>query len=171
MEDAKILTGVERIVAERRRQVDEEGYTAETDARLPDGSLAAAAVCYASDEPVYVLEDLAAGFEMVDPWPWDRRHDKRPYHGNVVEFKWTLEERISLLTKAGALIAAEIDNLLHKDQATRSGVPATGVWTPPAVDTGVIFDGEKVRVVATYPGHAVGEALVWFSRDCSSRTF
>ena len=104
-------TGAELIAAERRRQVEEEGYSAEHDAEHADGSLSAAAVCYASDEPVYILEEGANGFFFKDPWPWEQRFDKRPSKGNVTLYKWSPAERLALLVKAGALIAAEIDLL------------------------------------------------------------
>lgn len=104
-------SGAELIAAERRWQVEVEGYGAEHDVELADGSLSAAAVCYASDEPVYILEEGANGFFFKDPWPWEEHFDKRPSKGNVTLYKWSPVERLALLVKAGALIAAEIDLL------------------------------------------------------------
>ena len=111
MPGASRPSGVELIAAERRRQVEEEGYTAERDADLPDGSLSAAAVCYATDEPLYVRDEGAASVMFKDPWPWDEGVDKRPCEGNVTLYRWKPVERLALLVKAGALIAAEIDLL------------------------------------------------------------
>lgn len=111
MPGASRPSGVELIAAERKRQVEEEGYTAERDADLPDGSLSAAAVCYATDEPLYTRDEAAASVTFKDPWPWDFGADKRPYNGNMVLHKWKPAERLALLVKAGALIAAEIDLL------------------------------------------------------------
>lgn len=125
------MTGAERIALERLRQFEEKDYTAKTDAKLPSGSLAAAAVCYAADEPIFVIEEHKEGFSMVDPWPWDREYDKRPYEGNVVQFKWSLEERIFLLVKAGALIAAEIDSLLYKAREGLEGLHLEGARLGP----------------------------------------
>jgi hypothetical protein len=51
---------------------------------------------------------------LKDPWPWEEKFDKRPRNGNVILFPRDPKTRIELLVKAGALIAAEIDNLLYK---------------------------------------------------------
>lgn len=115
--------GVDRISAERRRQIEREGFDAEHDAQHPDGSMTAAAICYASDEPIYIKDEHANGYSFKDPWPWEERFDKRPRSGNVVVHMLTLDERLALLTKAGALIAAEIDNLLYKSTLAAKKTP------------------------------------------------
>ena len=90
------MSGVELIAAERRRQIEIEGRTAEHDARHWDDALARAAVCYAippSERPLF----------SSDPprlWPWLK-----------VEWKPVPNDRVRELVKAGALIAAEIDRL------------------------------------------------------------
>lgn len=83
-------SGVEMISAERRRQVETEGWTAEHDDAHGDGALAQAAACYLMPT---VLMDPAACY-----WPWSREW-------------WKPGDRIRDLTKAGALIAAELDRL------------------------------------------------------------
>lgn len=115
MPSENALSGVERIAQERTRQLLEEGYTQESDAKLPDGSLAMAAVCYAMDEQLYFKEEFVGGFKLEDPWPWEQGYDKRRHNGNMVRYDLSRAERIAQLTKAGALIAAEIDNLLYKE--------------------------------------------------------
>jgi hypothetical protein len=108
-----LLSGAERIAAERARQVAEEGYSSEHDDEL-DEDLAMAAACYAAPEPIFVRRDFAAGTTYRDPWPWRDGCDKRPYNGNVLILETaTRAQRIRLLEKAGALIAAEIDRLLR----------------------------------------------------------
>ena len=108
------MTGAERIAAERLRQVTAEGYSSEHDDEHGGDDIAMAAACYAAPEPIYVQRTYAAGVSFVDPWPWEERFDKRRYYGNVLEFeKTTRVERIRILEKAGALIAAEIDRLLR----------------------------------------------------------
>jgi len=99
--------GAAMIVEERVRQITAEGYTPEHDDEHCTGDIALAAVCYAAPEPVYVRH--GPGMLFRDPWPWDRRHDKRHARsdGNV--------GRIRDLAKAGALIAAEIDRLLREE--------------------------------------------------------
>lgn len=110
------MTGAQRIAAERQRQIDAEGYTAQHDDDHDDDGIAWAATCYAAPGRIYVQEDFADGVHFNDPWPWDDCYDKRPRpsRGNYPEpEKATVTERIRLLEKAGALIAAEIDRLLR----------------------------------------------------------
>jgi hypothetical protein len=102
-------TGIDRIVAERQRQLSEEGYTASHDEMHRYDELAWAAVCYAAPKRVYVqIEHIGHSqkrFVFSDPWPWNFEDDKRVPEPN-------LDDRIRQLEKAGALIAAEIDRLL-----------------------------------------------------------
>lgn len=113
--------GAELISIERQRQIQKEGWTPEHDDEHEDGSLAMAAVCYAT--PVRVFErtmNYDAQIVFEDPWPssWDGDWDKRAVYGEDGELPdpatYTASERIDLLTKAGALIAAEIDRLLRQ---------------------------------------------------------
>lgn len=85
------MTGVEIIAAERKRQIEVEGFTAEHDRGHGGGSLAAAAACYA----LYKRSRT----DSVRLWPWS--------------LKWwkPSDDQIRNLAKAGALIAAEIDRL------------------------------------------------------------
>lgn len=76
------------VLAERRRQTDEEGWTADHDDEYTKGQLAAAATCYVTGFPLY--------------WPWLRSW-------------WKPTTRRRNLVKAGALILAEIERL---DRAT-----------------------------------------------------
>ena len=103
------MSGIERIAAERKRQVEKEGWTPEHDDEHADGSLALAAVCYATPVQLYELSGGKAFMTFQDPWPesWDEDWDKRPQKTP------TNAQRIRMLEKAGALIAAEIDRLLR----------------------------------------------------------
>ncbi len=123
--------GAERIAAERRRQVEEEGYSAEHDDEHDSGQLASAAVCYATPRRLYEKEDHATGTSFDDPWPWEDRSDARwgkgedaRNPGNVPPDPktYTAAERVDLLVKAGALVAAEIDRLLRADAAGETAV-------------------------------------------------
>jgi len=116
------MTGTELIEAERQRQIKKEGWTPEHDDKHTDGSLAMAAVCFAMPRRVYEPQELAKGMIYADPWPeswarrWDRRFlygERRTNPGNVPPNPGTYShaERLELLIKAGALIAAEIDRL------------------------------------------------------------
>ncbi len=100
------MTGAERIAAERQRQIEQEGWTAEHDDQHTEGELAWAAVCYAA--PGWVFRRAVSEREETlyfDPWPetWGKHWDKRCKHSRIRE-----------LEIAGALIAAEIDRLLRK---------------------------------------------------------
>lgn len=114
--------GAALITAERRRQVEREGWTPEHDDEHTDGSLALAACCYAAPERLFVRDQSATSIHFSDPWPgsWARSYDKRLSYGErrrnpgnypAPPSSYTREERIDLLVKAGALVAAEIDRL------------------------------------------------------------
>jgi hypothetical protein len=87
--------GVRRIAAERERQIEDEGYTAEHDAREAVDDLARAGACYALPE--------AERQYFPHHWPWNPEY-----------WKPTPNDRIRELVKAGALVAAEIDSLLRE---------------------------------------------------------
>ncbi len=95
------LFGVSLIAAERARQINEEEWTPEYDDRHTRDELVQAAACYA-------LPQLTS-FD----WPW-WRYDKDIDKWTPLFWKPTPNDRIQELTKAGALIAAEIDRLLRK---------------------------------------------------------
>lgn len=90
-------TGVKLIAAERKRQVEQEGWTPEHDAKHIKGELAQAAAYYCAGGPQSWVE------AMVYPARWNLCHAKR--QGFDLP---TLRD----LVKAGALIAAEIDRRL-----------------------------------------------------------
>jgi len=111
------MTGAELIVAERERQMSEEGFDAEhdDDAYHRGGELALAAACYAAPVPIYTEDDSPGRFIFTDAWPhtWEHRWDKRR-RGNwdlLPNRELPVHEQIRNLVKAGALIAAEIDRL------------------------------------------------------------
>lgn len=106
------MTGAELIAKERDRQVASEGYDGAHDDDHVGGELALAAACYASPVPIYVREDAANVVSFVDPWPWTEA-DARPRRGNVIlpRTSQTPHQQVRQLTKAGALIAAEIDRI------------------------------------------------------------
>lgn len=87
--------GVDLIAAERRRQVEAEGWTPEHDDEHANGELIRAAYCYARHVDVPYTE----GTTPAPLWPW---HD---------DWWKPSEDPVRNLVKAGALIAAEIDRL------------------------------------------------------------
>lgn len=109
------MTGAEMIAAERRRQVDVEGYTVEHDVvHESHGELATAAWAYLAD---LVTDGDIDHFEEPEGWPW-------PHYGAAGEevcgctWKPTPDDPIRQLVKAGALIAAEIDRRKACNEAT-----------------------------------------------------
>ncbi len=92
---AKPMNGIEAIAAERRRQIEAEGWTPEHDDEHGSGEMAAAAGCY-------VISAFYKPYERFPVfWPWGKAW-------------WKPKDRRSNLIRAGALIAAEIDRLDRK---------------------------------------------------------
>lgn len=89
---------IAEIAAERRRQVEAEGWTPEHDDAHTRGELAFAAVCYA--DPLYREREQAPL-----KWPWDARC-------------WKPKDRRRDLIRAAALLVAEIERL---DRAAEQG--------------------------------------------------
>jgi hypothetical protein len=94
---SKQINAVEMISAERRRQVEVEGWGQSHDDGHTDGSLAEAAGCYALAER---MREFWGGDPIPDEWPWEDGW-----------WKPTPNDRIRELVKAGALIVAEIERL------------------------------------------------------------
>jgi hypothetical protein len=90
-------SGAERIVEERKRQIESEGWDKEHDAIYKNNELVKAAVCYAlpRSERTPLIMFL---------WPWNRNW-----------WKPTPKNRIRELEKAGALIASEIDRIQNDE--------------------------------------------------------
>jgi hypothetical protein len=93
-------SGVELIADERRRQMDELGWTPEHDKEHTAGELVRAALCYAVPSYARFSEGSTSG------WPWGRLPE------SLQKESETKEEQVSRLAKAAALLAAEIDRLL-----------------------------------------------------------
>lgn len=124
-----VAEGIKRIAAERQRQIEKEDYTPEHDDGHEGGQLVLAAIAYAAPVLIYRKRDYANSFQLSDPFPWSQggrgvpNFDKRLEYGtckrnpgNVLPDpnSYTDDERLDLLVKAGALIAAEIDRLLRR---------------------------------------------------------
>lgn len=88
----KMKTGIELITKERARQIKREKYTPSHDDQHANSELLQAAACYIENG-----SDFNIGLETV-PWPFETA-------------SWKPTGKIENLTKAGALIAAEIDRL------------------------------------------------------------
>lgn len=81
---------VRDVLAERRRQIETEGWTPEHDDTHREGELATAAACY--------IRPALRSATTDDPWPWD-------------EAWWKPRSRRRDLVRAAALIIAEVERL------------------------------------------------------------
>jgi hypothetical protein len=98
------------VTAERRRQVEREGWTPEHDDEHDKGELALAAGCYASG---------AAGWTSAGHWPW---MDRGAREG------WKPGPPRRMLVKAAALLLAEIERVDRAaGSADGSGVKASSL--------------------------------------------
>lgn len=105
--------GAALIAAERRRQIEKEGRTADHDDRWNHrDQLARAAACYAMPEPIYVRRERPGPPDevaYVSPWPTTVNASDRGHA--LINWRRPEADRITQLVRAGALIAAEIDRL------------------------------------------------------------
>lgn len=85
------MNGAELIAIERKRQIEAEGWSEQHDDAHAGGQLAIAARCY--------IQYAGRQCGLPHYWPWEERWWKPS------------GDAIRDLTKAGALIAAEIDRL------------------------------------------------------------
>ena len=95
-------TGIEIIAKERKRQIEEEGYSAAHDDKHDCGELADAAACYLISNSSKSVLDMSSTWDeqWLRIWPFDLKY-----------LKLTPEDRIRELAKGGAFVAAEIDRL------------------------------------------------------------
>lgn len=94
------LTGIELIAAERERQITAEGWTFEKEDLMTSRQLTSAAMCHLS-----VLTLLSKDHILFHERFWPFPLDEWFAPGSVPL------SRIGTLSRAGALIAAEIDRL------------------------------------------------------------
>lgn len=94
-EEDALSSPIEEIAAERRRQVEAEGWSHEHDDQHADDELVMAAICYA--DPIPMLMDHAGG-RIPAGWPW------------AVDW-WKPRDRRRNLIRAAALIVAEIERM------------------------------------------------------------
>jgi hypothetical protein len=87
------------VAAERRRQIEVEGWGHDHDDALHDnGALARAAACYALGRSISIKGSVARRIPDFELWPWDWKW-------------WKPKDRRRDLVRAGALILAEIERL------------------------------------------------------------
>ena len=90
------------VIAERRRQVYQEGFTAEHDDSHVNGAITLAAICYAHPGVVFTTKK-----EPPKPWPWERQWWKpKDYHTNLV--------------KAVSLLLAELERVVRLEEKAKA---------------------------------------------------
>ena len=87
------------VLAERRRQIDTEGWTREHDDQHDEGDMAIAGACYAAKA---AGRGLHSSNSVPSLWPWDADW-------------WKPSDKRRNLVKAGALILAEIERMDRAD--------------------------------------------------------
>lgn len=90
------------IAAERRRQIEQEGWTPEHDDQHADGDLYDAAMCYLRASRL----DQSCAQPVPDLWPWTRQW-------------WKPKDRLSNLVRAGALFLAEQERTNRRETGPR----------------------------------------------------
>lgn len=94
-------TAIQLIEQERRRQIEQEGWTPEHDDAHSHGELAAAAAMYALSGASHTVEPLPITLDNC--WPWSRDW-------------WKPKDQRRDLVRAGALIVAELERLERENQ-------------------------------------------------------
>lgn len=147
-----IKNALQLIAAERRRQVEEEGFGPEHDDKYINNELLWAAACYAAPQPIFIL-DLNTN-QVVDPWPWDKKWDGRPR-----------KPVIDKLVIAGALLCAEIEREMRFVDPAKEGVGTEEVlsWFEreynDSVEEGMSFDPEQD---AAYGDGNMARVAAWY---------
>lgn len=103
------MSVIDEIAAERKRQIEAEGWTPEHDDQHSDRALARAAACYAVssiDLKITAPESAERGWWILRAWPWSLDW-------------WKPSTRRRDLIKAAALIVAEIERLDRKQAAEK----------------------------------------------------
>lgn len=101
---------IAEITAERKRQMEVEGWTPKHDDEHDDGSLARAAACYAMPGHVRIMP--AGGTETIRSRVWPLSWDPD---------WWKPKDRRRDLIRAAALIVAEIERLDRVKPETDNG--------------------------------------------------
>lgn len=104
---------INAIRKERIRQITQEGYEPDHDDEHLSGQLADAAACYAAGRPIFERVEAKRKnhphmIRFSELWPWGDSEDKRL---DGTGRRRANAGRIKELTKAAALIVAEIERL------------------------------------------------------------
>lgn len=109
-------TSIDLIANERQRQIDVKGWSLDHDKKHEYYELTKAAICYAdraTHEGMCMWQD-----RTPNGWPFEAKYWKpEPRISGHPSPRIETKDAIRMLVKAGALIAAEIDNLLSSCNA------------------------------------------------------
>lgn len=106
------MTGIEEISIERVRQVTREGFDAKHDQLNTQFELSRCAIAYINQAQNLGLSVWQDRIPDEYPVTWDKKFWKPlPKDENSLCPVIELDDSIQMLTRAGALIAAEIDRL------------------------------------------------------------
>ena len=105
-------TGAQLIATERQRQITAEHMTPDRDTAHVRGELVEAAMSYLSAALFIIATGRDDGDRYFRGHPPHSSSFRWPWHQNDWKPSWT--DPVRMLTKAGALVAAEIDRLLTK---------------------------------------------------------
>lgn len=102
-------TVIEEIAEERKRQIEDEGWTHEHDDQHGEGAMAAAAGCYALNvaDKANLIRHARTNKWIPLEWPWHAKW-------------WRPKDRRRDLIRAAALLVAEIERL---DRALKTPTP------------------------------------------------
>jgi hypothetical protein len=101
------MSVIDEVAAERVRQIEQEGWSAEHDDGHTDGSLAKAAAAYCWGHR-WASGSCQVGHQAAaELWPWD------------VDW-WKPKNRRRDLIRAAALIVAEIERLDRRESAAKA---------------------------------------------------
>lgn len=139
-------TGLELIAVERHRQQSQEGWDQDHDSQHTDGSLAAAAACYANMAAGLVDPDYDKDFDDLSHDCW-----RGAWPQSWADSWWKPSpDPLVNLRKAGALIAAEMDRVL-RERASRAGgktVDTFDITYKPVAGLDLKFTGKLDDTVA-----------------------
>lgn len=93
-------TGIELILEERERQLSKLGWSQDHDAQHINDELLQAAMVYMALGTTEAETGQLSVADLKDIWPWP-------------EYAIKITNKLDSLTKAGALIAAEIDRIIY----------------------------------------------------------
>lgn len=92
---------IKSVIADRQRQIEEEGFTCRHDDKYPEGTLSTAGACYAANAFDRTKKNSGPPFS----WPWPKKW-------------WRPKSPRRNLVRAAALIIAEIERFDRQDSGS-----------------------------------------------------